>query len=160
MKDTLPLRAQPGEKTIDPTMELVLPAVRENLETIRSQVTQFLELQLGPRRARFPLEEVMLALQEACTNVVRHAYDADEAPGRIGVQAKLTRHLLRFTVTDEGPGYDPACVPPPDFTRPQEGGYGLHLMRQTMSRVTYRRTAGHNELILDKALHDADGART
>jgi serine/threonine-protein kinase RsbW len=100
----------------------------------------------------------MLALQEACTNVVRHAYPPPGPPGTIGVKARLTRHLLRFTVTDEGPGYDPATVPPPDFSRPQEGGYGLHLMRKTMSRVTYRRAKGHNELILDKALHEPDGA--
>jgi hypothetical protein len=55
MKETLLLRAEPGERTIHPTMELVLPAVRENLQTIRSQVTTFLQMQLLPRRAAFPL---------------------------------------------------------------------------------------------------------
>jgi len=60
--------------------------------------------------------------------------------------------LLRFTILDEGPGYDPDEVPPPDFANPRDGGYGLHLMRTTMSKVACARRGGRNVLVMEKAL--------
>ena len=68
------------------------------------------------------------------------------------MRAEVTTGLLRFTILDEGPAYDPEGIPPPDFDHPRDGGYGLHLMRMTMSKVACSRRSGRNVLVMEKAL--------
>ena len=75
------------------------------------------------------------------------------------MRAELLPTLLRLTVQDEGASYDPARVPPPDFVHPRDGGYGLHLMRSTMSKVAYSKRGTRNVLVMEKAL-DAERGET
>jgi serine/threonine-protein kinase RsbW len=142
--------------SVPPGLALRMPATRENLARVRGRVESFLRLELERRAARVPFEEVMLAVQEALANVVRHAYPADDAPGPLRVEAEVTDLLLRITVVDEGRGYDPGAVPLPDPSAPRDGGYGLFLIGRTMSRVTYRRGDDCNRLVMEKLLERRD----
>jgi serine/threonine-protein kinase RsbW len=133
-------------------LELVLPATRENLAIIHETAERFLAGGLERSGSRARLADAMIALHEATTNVVRHAYRDQPEPGSIEVRAELLPTLLRLTVLDEGASYDPSRVPQPDFANPRDGGYGLHLMRSTMSKVAYSRRGGRNVLVMEKAL--------
>lgn len=136
-------------------LELTLPATRDSLAILRSAVGALLDHDFRRRGAEELVLEIQLALQEACTNVVRHAYPGDQA-GLIVVRAELESDLLRLEVSDEGESYHFESVPPPDFEAPRDGGFGLHLIRSTMSKVSYGKRGKRNTLVLEKILPPAE----
>jgi len=84
-----------------------------------------------------------LAVSEACTNVVRHAY-AGQSEGRLIVTARRIGRRIIFRVRDFGAKFDPQKVRSPDLHgEPSVGGYGIYLMRRVMDRVYYG--TGHPE---------------
>jgi len=145
-------RLMGGERGVDHELLLTVPATAAALPLLRATLEPFLAAQLETLGATPLLQDVVVALGEAVSNVVRHAYPDRVEPGPLRVRAQVTPWLLRLEIVDEGPGYDLASVPRPDFDRPRPGGYGLHLMRETMSRVSYQRATGRNTLLLEKAL--------
>ena len=76
------------------------PARPDSVSAIRKALQAF------ARRCRVPrdtVEAVSLAVSEAATNVVVHAYEARET-GSIHVEASVDRGELRISVADTGPG--------------------------------------------------------
>ena len=73
------------------------------------------------------LADLKLALTEACSNSVRHAYDAAEA-GVVEIVYDLRPDRLVIEVTDEGTGFDPdrAAAAADDLS---EGGLGIAIIR-------------------------------
>lgn len=98
---------------------------------------------------------VLLALQEMVTNVLRHAYDLD-VTRPIEVVFELADDMLQIVLRDEGPAFDPlaydtsACE---DGEMPQEsGGFGIHIARAVMDTVEYARENGRNVLRMAKCV--------
>jgi serine/threonine-protein kinase RsbW len=81
-------------------LKLSLPARSENLKTVRQAVSEF-AASLGV--AEETLADLRLAVNEACSNVVRHAYDGDE--GDMEVEARPIGGCLLVTVQDQGHGF-------------------------------------------------------
>jgi anti-sigma regulatory factor (Ser/Thr protein kinase) len=80
------------------------------------------QLKISPERR----QEIELALGEAASNVVRHAYPR---PGnQYHVEVELVRETLRLTVMDHGQGFAREAVPDPDEA--QLGGRGVQLIEQ------------------------------
>jgi len=99
---------------IAPDIELRLPARAENVAIVRHAFGALGEaLDLEPQT----LADILLAVTEACTNVVVHAYP-DDSDGPLEVQATLLEEELVVAVSDEGPGIVP---------RPDSPGLGLGL---------------------------------
>jgi len=97
-----------------PDLELSLPAQAENIALIRHAFGALAEvLDLDEQL----LSDIRLAITEACSNVVVHAY-ADRAPGPLDVCAKLDDNELTVVIRDEGPGIVP---------HPNSPGLGLGL---------------------------------
>lgn len=94
-------------------VQLTLPARAENVAVVRHALGG-----LGEALALHPqtLSDVKLAVTEACTNVVVHAYGDGDGP--MEVAASIDGHALRVTVRDEGLGIVP---------RPDSPGLGLGL---------------------------------
>jgi anti-sigma regulatory factor (Ser/Thr protein kinase) len=100
-------------------------------------------------------EDILLALTEACANVVRHGggdhgYD---------VTIQVTARLCRITVVDSGQGFDPDL----EREEPDEGGRGIALMRSLVDRFVVEAAEGrgtaitlekHLEVLSDSLLHD------
>jgi serine/threonine-protein kinase RsbW len=78
--------------------------------------------------------DIGLAVSEACTNVVVHAYRDAADPGPMTVEAYHENRELVVTVSDEGTGFAP---------RPDSPGLGLGL--GLMSRLTSRMEIGSNQ---------------
>jgi serine/threonine-protein kinase RsbW len=77
-----------------------------SLPLVRTQVDELLE---GRRVAREKRWDIRLAVTEACSNVIRHAY-----PGSAGVfqvAAELTPGTLEVTVRDAGAGSRAGIAP-------------------------------------------------
>lgn len=92
-----------------------------------------------------------LALEEAFMNVVMHGSQGGCVP-RVEVSLSVTAGGLTLTLEDGGPEFDPLSLPPPDVTsgvaERRIGGYGVHLLRQMMETVSYRRIGGRNQLTM------------
>jgi anti-sigma regulatory factor (Ser/Thr protein kinase) len=70
-----------------------------SLPLVRKQLDELLEGMPVERQKRW---DIRLAVTEACSNVVRHAYP--ETPGEFQVAAQLTPATLEVTVRDAGRG--------------------------------------------------------
>jgi anti-sigma regulatory factor (Ser/Thr protein kinase) len=80
---------------------------------------------------------IVLAVTEAFTNVIRHAYgEATVKP--IDLEIWIEDDTLRLDLIDYGRFIDPKHIAsrPLDEIRP--GGLGVHLIKTTMDRVEYR----------------------
>jgi serine/threonine-protein kinase RsbW len=85
-------------------VRLTLPARPENVAVIRHMLGAFGEaLRLRPDL----VEDMRLAITEACTNVVRHAYE-DPAQGTIDVVIRPNDDRLEVIVSDQGAGMGPS----------------------------------------------------
>lgn len=94
-----------------------------------------------------------LAVDEACTNIIEHAY-AGEDQGEIRVACEASGGELTISLTDQGTPFDPTAVPDPAPFRSIEeinvGGYGLYFMRRVMTLVDYTTDGRGNTLTMVK----------
>lgn len=134
-----------GRRTIHLSVEADFPSVR-----LLAAACQGVLAEWGLPEGRRSLLE--LALVEAATNVVRHAYG-----GRGGrVEVELTREggAISLSVLDSGASFDPTRVPPPRDPDPAdpstwpEGGMGLPIIRAACDELRYRVEDGRNRLTL------------
>jgi serine/threonine-protein kinase RsbW len=88
---------------------------------------------------------IRLAGEEACTNIVNHAYRG-LPPGPISLQLRCEPGQVILVVEDRAPLFPPEDAPPPDLTSDwetrREGGLGWHLIRQVMDEVRHAPIAG------------------
>lgn len=129
--------------------ELVVPARFENLALIGEFIAG-----VG-RRAGFDDKGVFnlqLACDEACTNVIEHAYGG--GPGQIRITVTVHPDRVQIEVLDTGRPFDPTAVRAPDLDAPLErretGGLGLHFMRSVMDEVRFEFSEGGNHLTMVK----------
>ncbi len=73
------------------------------------------------------LDDALLLTSELVTNAVRHTYSSDD-PIELSVTVDPT--ILRVSVLDRGPGFDPRKLP----GRSEDGGWGLELVERLSSR--------------------------
>ena len=121
-----------------------------NLALMRSFVRKFLE--------RHPFSEkqrtlMVLGIDEACTNVIRHAYDLrDDQPIAISVEALNT--CVRVRLRDYGTKKAPHTMRGRAETEVKPGGLGLHLIRNAFDKVDYILKPRGTELVLTKKLNN------
>lgn len=121
-----------------------LPVDAQSVPLVRGLLRQALE-HLGVGAAE--IDDILLALTEACANVVHHAGDQDEYQ----VDVAIDDTVCRITVLDDGEGFDPEAVE--DERSPLDGGRGLVLMRALVDRLAFRETAdGRHAVFLEKQL--------
>ncbi len=131
----------PGPVALDLPADAVAPGV------VRVALLQFASSCADVHLLASEIDEVSVAVQEACTNVVRHAY----ACGPVGaLRVEIHRRLasLEIRVIDSGPPFEIDDAELPDPTELREGGYGTHIMRSWMHEVDLRRERGRNVLRL------------
>jgi serine/threonine-protein kinase RsbW len=105
------------------------------------------------------LYEIQLAVDEACANVVHHAYQGVE-PGDMEIACSVNDQILTIQVRDWGRGFNPCDVSEPDVDAPLAertlGGLGLFLLKQIMDSVQFTFDSQHgNELVMTKRVQIA-----
>lgn len=98
---------QHGEVLTSPDLDLTLPARAENVAIVRHALGGLAEVLDVDDQA---LSDIRLAVTEACTNVVVHAYPDGEGP--LHVSALLDEGRLTVLVRDEGRGIVPRADSP------------------------------------------------
>ena len=93
-----------------------------------------------------------LAIDEAGTNIIRHAYRDWE--GFITIQLIVREKNVTVSMIDQGHTFDPNNVRDPDLQRYVEigkkGGLGIFIIRRVIDEIEYRKTVNGNELRLTK----------
>ena len=84
------------EATATPDLELKLPARAENVAVVRHAFGGFSEVLDVDEQT---LSDIKLAVTEACTNVVIHAYDESRGTRGDGSAAAVTTQQDELTVT-------------------------------------------------------------
>jgi serine/threonine-protein kinase RsbW len=100
------------------------------------------------------LHDLKLALTEACTNSVRHAYsDGDAGRGEVEIIYELEPDRLVVEVGDAGSGFEPGSVAHDDDL--EEGGLGIEIIRAVSDEVEIGpRDQGGSRLRFVKLLSD------
>lgn len=134
-------------------MRLTIPSKTEKLRYVREVVSD------AARRSGFDEESVnkiALAVDEACTNVIKHSYEF--APDkRIDISIAADDGMFEVVITHGGKMFDPQAIRPPDMreymAHYRRGGLGMHLMRSLMDKVEYKRISEKkNEVHLIKRI--------
>jgi serine/threonine-protein kinase RsbW len=123
---------------------LRVPSGTEFLATIRDTTRRIAEL-AGCDAA--VAAQVALAVDEASTNVIEHAYRSARDRS-VELRFVLAGDELRVEIVDDGAPVDTRALPQVDLARyaseKRKGGLGVHLMGRIMDTVTFRRTARGN----------------
>lgn len=96
--------------------------------------------------------EMVLAMNEAVTNIIVHGYQNHR--GAINIEVEQSHGDFIVRLRDQARLYDPTKRPDPDINMPLHlrpyGGMGVYMMRNLVDELAYRTLDGGNELILVK----------
>jgi serine/threonine-protein kinase RsbW len=138
------------------TGELRVKSKTENLSEIRDFVS-------GSARdagiAEVTVENIILAVDEACTNIIKHAYKLSPE-GEIIIKIDYDEEKFTVMIIDYGKSFEPERVPLPDlqkyYREHRVGGLGMYLMKSLMDDVTYTSIPGkYNQVLLSKNIRNS-----
>lgn len=97
---------------------------------------------------------VQMAVDEACTNIIEHAYGG-EGKGKIQLDCQVQAEGLQVIIIDRGKPFDPKQIPPLNTKAPiterSRRGMGVFFIHKLMDQVEYKfNTSQGNQLILFK----------
>lgn len=100
-------------------------------------------------------EEIRLAVDEAMTNVIKHAYGYDESK-KILISVGSDSSGFWVAIQDNGHAFDLSSYSTPDvperIKQRRKGGVGVYLIRRLMDQVEYSTRNEHNEIKMTKKL--------
>ncbi len=142
------------EKNKSKEKRLTVKSKTENLADIREFISSSAN-EFG--FSKEAIENIILAVDEACTNIIKHAYKSFP-DGEIKIKLKYSNRKLTIEILDFGASFDPERVPEPDlqkyYNQHRVGGLGMYLMRTLMDDVKYISVPGkYNQVLLSKNLN-------
>ena len=101
------------------------------------------------------ISEIRLAVDEAYTNIIKHAYK--NTPSKpVTIELGFNRSQLWISILDEGESFKPDDYKEPDIRKrvknKQRGGMGVYLINRLMDQVQYNRKGHMNEIRMVKNL--------
>jgi serine/threonine-protein kinase RsbW len=130
--------------------ELTMDGRLENLSAIAKFVLEAAQASGLNEKAAF---EVLIAVDEACANVIEHGY-GEEDKGKIILCCECEEGDFVVTIRDSASPFNPETVPLPDITCSLEnrkpGGLGLYFMRKLMDEVCFHFNSEGTKLTMTK----------
>lgn len=139
--------------------QLKILSQSENLEIIREFVAKI------AAKAGFDennVNKIELAVDEACANVIKHAYTTQDTFQIMNVSIEINLDNITIIVSDQGKGFDIEKIKPLDINKyiaeMRVGGLGIYLMRNLMDKVEFNINRGQrNEVKMIKYLTNQNG---
>lgn len=132
------------------TYQIAIEAATSNLSEIRKFVAKH------AREHGFSekhISDIQLAVDEACTNIIKHAYSFDKTK-KFTIELEFDGAQLSIILTDKGAGFDPDRYQKPDLKKQIEkkkrGGMGVYLIKTLMDDVSYTANTEKNVLRMSK----------
>lgn len=101
----------------------------------------------------FAIYSIEMAVDEACSNIIEHAYEG-EGKGEIRCTCAINEETLTITLMDRGKSFDPSQVPQPNLSDNLDDrkahGLGLYFIRKWMDEVNWVSTGSENILTMIK----------
>ena len=140
-------------EAIERKFTLQVPSSTENLALIREFVGNIAQQSGMDAKDSGKLE---LAVDEACANVIEHAYGHDVSK-EVVVRVRLSDETFKIDIEDTGKGFDPNSVNQEELeqliNKRKTGGLGMRLMKTLMDEVRYEIEPGkRNALYMMKRL--------
>ncbi len=126
------------------SISIQIPSLSENIRIVESFIDN--------AREQFKLNDdiygnIMIAVTESVNNAIVHGNQGDKSKS-VFLKLTLDNDLIKFIITDEGPGFDYKNTPDP--TSPENldkpGGRGIFLMRNLCDEVNFRENGKQVEL--------------
>jgi anti-sigma regulatory factor (Ser/Thr protein kinase) len=128
---------------------ITISASTSELYSVREAVKAF----IGTRMEKNEAGRVVLAIDEALSNIIIHGYECD-GKGKILIEMESDRSLFRFTISDNAPAFNPLDNPPPDIDEYLDSGrshgLGVDIFKKTMEVYYEKNETGGNRLIMVK----------
>jgi anti-sigma regulatory factor (Ser/Thr protein kinase) len=140
----------PGRMKDEHALELHIPSRPESLCLVRALVRHAAEA-AGCNPAL--CEQLTLAVNEACMNVIQHAYKGD-VTGEIVLETLKNGSDMMFRIRDFASPIDFSCVKPRVLEDVRPGGLGVHFIREIMDycEMGHLEQGGGNYLELRKKI--------
>jgi anti-sigma regulatory factor (Ser/Thr protein kinase) len=132
-----------GIREINGPVVLNIPADPASLFLVRGLVER---LALRLDFVKPEVDRMVLAVDEACSNIIRHAYDL-KPDGRIVITFRVDPGSLEIEVRDYGKCSDPSAFKSRDLSDVRPGGLGLHFIKAAMDVVEYQAPEGGGMLL-------------
>ena len=133
-----------GSATLKSPVVLDIPAEPRAMYIVRALVDEI------SARIGFQPEErdkLVLAVDEACTNVIRHAYPNSGPDERIIITFTIRTKCLEIAIRDFGNSADPATFRGRDLSDIRPGGLGIHFIKSAVDRIEYDSPPGGGTLL-------------
>lgn len=148
--------------TTDCEYQLRIPSQTDNLGMIREFVSKVAD------KVGFDEDDIgkiELACDEACTNIIKHAYAQKNGNQTLDVLIKVEFDKFILVVTDHGKGFDPQKIKAPHMEQYlaefKVGGLGIYLMKTLMDEVDYNIQPGvQNQVRMVKYFIDKKDSKT
>ena len=148
--------------TTDCEYQLRIPSQTDNLGMIREFVSKVVD------KVGFDEDDIgkiELACDEACTNIIKHAYAQKNGNQTLDVLIKVEFDKFILVVTDHGKGFDPQKIKAPHMEQYlaefKVGGLGIYLMKTLMDEVDYNIQPGvQNQVRMVKYFIDKKDSKT
>ncbi|MBA3440711.1 MAG: ATP-binding protein [Pyrinomonadaceae bacterium] len=132
---------------IERKFTLHVPSSTQNLAIIREFVNS-IGVQAG--LDEMDISKVELAVDEACANVIEHAYSHDLSKD-VTIRATFDDAALHIDVEDTGRGFDPSSIQQAELERlvaeRKSGGLGMRLIKSVMDEVRYEFEPGQKNVL-------------
>ena len=97
------------------------------------------------------IDEIKLALIEACLNAIEHSKSKDK---KVHIKFKMTGDRLEIIIKDYGVGFNPSKIKEPKIEEklksPSKRGWGLKIMRSLMDSVVINSHKGGTKIVMTK----------
>ena len=120
----------------DARLEVI--AIAENLKKIRDFVRGYID---KCEELESYKDELVLATDEACQNVVRHAYK--DKDGNVAIKLSFQNKEFIVSIEDDGVPVIPEKIKPRDIEDIKPGGLGTFFINQIMDSVTFQLSSPH-----------------
>ena len=130
------------------SLKLEVPSDPQILCVVRSAVERFAAL------AGFSEDDcrsITLALDEAMTNIIRHAY-GNRHDQAIELRCRVNQESVEFVLLDRGESVPPEKIRGRPLEEVRPGGLGTHIIAHIMDQVSYEPLPGGNQWKLVKHL--------
>ena len=151
---TFLLLQEPRGKAARRLLEIEFPAQPAEMRAVRAALRGALDQEDVAPELR---DKLVLVVDEACTNIMRHAYSAfcDQT---ITLRLSRERDMLVFEILDQAPAVDPERIRPRDLDECRPGGLGVAFIDSLMDewRIQPRRDGKGNVLHMRKRITTGD----
>jgi sigma-B regulation protein RsbU (phosphoserine phosphatase) len=136
--------------TSERVLELRFPADPHRLRMVREEVQRAAGRVANDRKL---VQDLVLAVNEACMNIIEHAYKGDRS-GEIVLEINNNGQEIEVVLTDFAAPVDFAGIRPRDLEELRPGGLGTFFMNQIMDECAYAhlQNDGGNVLRMTKRL--------